>query len=105
LAAHKRGVTVRIVTDNDKMYDKGSDVEYLAAQGVAVKIDTTRYHMHHKFAIFDQQRLINGSFNWTRSASKYNQEDITLTDDRRFVSAFLRQFETLWQKFPCHKPS
>ncbi|EDP59577.1 phospholipase D-like domain-containing protein [Vibrio sp. AND4] len=105
LAAHKRGVAVRIVTDNDKMYDKGSDIEYLAKQGVAVKIDTTRYHMHHKFAVFDQQRLINGSFNWTRSASKYNQEDITLTDDRRFVSAFSRQFETLWQKFPCHKPS
>ncbi|KKD59299.1 phosphatidylserine synthase [Grimontia sp. AD028] len=102
LEAHKRGVKVRIVTDNDKMYDKGSDVEYLAEQGVAVKIDTTQYHMHHKFAIFDECRLINGSFNWTRSASKYNQEDITLTDDRRFVSAFSRQFEQLWQKFPCH---
>ncbi|MCC4799267.1 phosphatidylserine synthase [Enterovibrio norvegicus] len=105
LDAHKRGIKVRIVTDNDKMYDRGSDVDYLAEQGVAVKIDTTQYHMHHKFAIFDEQRLINGSFNWTRSASKYNQEDITLTDDRRFVTAFSRQFETLWQKFPCHKPS
>ncbi|MEZ9526120.1 phospholipase D-like domain-containing protein [Enterovibrio norvegicus] len=105
LDAHKRGIKVRIVTDNDKMNDRGSDVEYLAEQGVAVKIDTTQYHMHHKFAIFDEQRLLNGSFNWTRSASKYNQEDITLTDDRRFVSAFSRQFETLWQKFPCHKPS
>ncbi|RXJ73026.1 phosphatidylserine synthase [Veronia nyctiphanis] len=105
LDAHKRGVAVRIITDNDKMDDKGSDIEYLAEQGIAVKIDTTPYHMHHKFAIFDNKRLINGSFNWTRSATKYNQEDITLTDDRRFVDAFSRQFDKLWQKFPCHQPS
>ncbi|MCG9752984.1 phospholipase D-like domain-containing protein [Vibrio brasiliensis] len=105
LQAHQRGVMVRIITDNDKMYDKGSDIEYLAQQGVQVKIDTTRYHMHHKFAIFDQKRLINGSFNWTRSASKYNQEDITLSDDARFLISFSRQFEQLWQRFPCHQPS
>ncbi|NUW67102.1 phospholipase D-like domain-containing protein [Vibrio coralliilyticus] len=105
LEAHQRGVEVRIITDNDKMYDKGSDIEYLAKQGVAVKIDTTPYHMHHKFAIFDNKRLINGSFNWTRSASKYNQEDITLSDDKRFLQSFSRQFEKLWQRFPCHQPS
>ncbi|WP_414931505.1 phospholipase D-like domain-containing protein [Vibrio europaeus] len=105
LQAHQRGVAVRIITDNDKMYDKGSDIEYLAQQGIAVKIDTTPYHMHHKFAIFDQKRLINGSFNWTRSASKYNQEDITLSDDARFLTSFSRQFEQLWQRFPCHQPS
>lgn len=104
LDAHKRGVSVRIVTDNDKLNDAGSDIDYLAQQGVPVKIDTTPYHMHHKFAIFDGGRLINGSFNWTRSASKNNQEDITLTDDSRFVSAFSKQFELLWQKFPCHAP-
>ncbi len=105
LEAHKRGVAVRVITDNDKMYDMGSDIEYLAKQGVSVKIDTTSYHMHHKFAIFDQKHLINGSFNWTRSASKYNQEDITLTDDPRFVTEFSKQFDKLWQRFPCHKPS
>ena len=26
-------------------------------------------HMHHKFAIFDGERLINGSYNWTRGAA------------------------------------
>ncbi|WP_027252567.1 phospholipase D-like domain-containing protein [Photobacterium halotolerans] len=105
LAAHERGVQVRVITDNDKLNDAGSDIDYLARKGVAVKIDTTAYHMHHKFAVFDGTRLINGSFNWTRSASRYNQEDITLTDDRRFLTAFEQQFEDLWQRFPCHQPS
>ncbi|GLT19934.1 hypothetical protein GCM10007938_37170 [Vibrio zhanjiangensis] len=105
LRASQRGVEVRIITDNDKVADRGSDVDYLARKGIPIKIDTTPYHMHHKFAIFDKQRLINGSFNWTRSASKYNQEDITLSDDVRFVNSFSRQFEQLWQRFPCYQPS
>lgn len=103
LAAHQRGVDVRVITDRNKRLDKGSDVDYLARKGVSVKVDTSDYHMHHKFAIFDGDRMINGSFNWTRSASVHNQEDITLTDDPRFISAFKRQFEKLWEKFPRHR--
>ncbi|WP_104401349.1 phospholipase D-like domain-containing protein [Vibrio penaeicida] len=104
IKAHQRGVKVRVVTDNDKIFDKGNDVNYLVEKGVEVKVDTTSYHMHHKFAIFDGVRLLNGSFNWTRSASKYNEEDITLTDDARFVKPYQKQFEQLWQKFPFHQP-
>lgn len=100
LATYKRGVKVRIITDNDKINDVGSDIDYLARQGIEIKLDNTSYHMHHKFALFDGERLINGSFNWTRSASKYNSEDITLTDDSRHVQAFSRHFEQLWHYFP-----
>ncbi|MGR5145991.1 phospholipase D-like domain-containing protein [Photobacterium alginatilyticum] len=100
LATHKRGVKVRIITDNDKINDVGSDIDYLARQGIEIKLDNTSYHMHHKFALFDGERLINGSFNWMRSASKYNSEDITLTDDGRHVQAFSRHFEQLWHYFP-----
>ena len=103
IKAHERGVEVRVITDRNKRFDAGSDVDYLARKGVQVKIDTSDYHMHHKFAIFDGMRMINGSFNWTRSASRYNQEDITLTDDQRFITAFQQQFEKLWKQFPRHR--
>src|SRR5205823_4046445 len=49
LAAHRRGVTIRVITDNDKAHDLGSDVERIAAAGVPVRIDRTPFHMHHKF--------------------------------------------------------
>lgn len=100
LATHQRGVKLRIITDNDKVNDIGSDIDYLACQGVEIKVDNTSYHMHHKFALFDNERLINGSFNWTRSASQFNTEDLTLTDDKRQVEAFASQFEQLWRFFP-----
>jgi len=102
LKTHHRGVRVRVISDNDKVNDAGSDIDYLARKGLAVKVDNTDYHMHHKFVLFDNQRLINGSFNWTRSASRYNSEDLTLTDDRRHVEAYQKHFERLWQTFPDH---
>lgn len=99
LDAHNRKVAVRIITDNDKAFDKGSDVERLARAGVDVCIDRTRHHMHHKFAIFDRQRLLTGSYNWTRSAASSNEENFIIVDDPRLRSAFQEEFDRLWQEF------
>jgi phosphatidylserine/phosphatidylglycerophosphate/cardiolipin synthase-like enzyme len=53
--------------------------------------------MHHKFAIFDGGLLVNGSFNWTRSAAEWNSENLLLTTDPALVAAFRREFDRLWQ--------
>lgn len=99
LAARRRGVEIRVITDNDKSMDEGSDVEPLRRAGVEVRVDETEAHMHHKFAVFDGQRLLTGSYNWTRSAARYNQENVVITDDASLVSSFTREFERLWTEF------
>ena len=98
LAAHRRGVAVRIVTDNDKEYDAGSDISRLRDAGIPVVVDRTEAHMHHKFAIFDGERLLSGSYNWTRSAGQYNEENVVLSNDRQLVGTFSAQFEKLWRQ-------
>lgn len=97
LAAHRRGVKVRIVTDNDKEYDAGSDISRLRDAGIPVAVDRTSAHMHHKFAIFDGRKLLNGSYNWTRSAGQYNEENLVISNDSQLVAQFSAQFEMLWQ--------
>jgi cardiolipin hydrolase len=99
LGAHRRGVAVRVLTDNEKAADLGSDVEQLRRAGVPLRIDDSPFHMHHKFALVDGALLLNGSFNWTRSASVNNEENFVITGDARLVTAFSRVFEQLWQKF------
>lgn len=99
IAAHKRGIAIRIITDNDKSTDDGSDIDRLVHEGIEVIMDNSSYHMHHKFAIFDQERLLNGSFNWTRSASEYNQENLLSTNDPTLVSAYQQEFTKLWRQF------
>jgi mitochondrial cardiolipin hydrolase len=99
LDAHRRGVVVRILSDDHKIHDAGSDVLRLRAQGVEVRLDDGPFHMHHKFALFDGRRLASGSFNWTRSASGGNEENLVVTDDVRLVRAFAARFERLWARF------
>jgi mitochondrial cardiolipin hydrolase len=98
-AAHQRKINVRVITDNDKARDEGSDIFYLIDKGIDIRMDNTENHMHHKFAVIDKKVLVNGSFNWTRSASDYNQENILVTDEPKLVSAYLNEFESLWKEF------
>ncbi len=97
VAALERGVALRFITDNTKEFDAGSDVARLRAAGVPIVVDRTDAHMHHKFAIFDGQWLINGSYNWTRSACYHNEENLVATDDARLVHQFQQVFDRLWQ--------
>ena len=88
---------VRIITDDEKARDAGSDIDQLQMVGIPCKMDVGNpAHMHHKFALFDGQRLMTGSFNWTRSASEQNEENLIVTTDRSLVVAFASRFESLW---------
>ncbi len=97
--AHKRGVRVRVISDDDKAEDLGSDTHDMKRAGVPVVFDDDPSHMHHKFAIFDRRLLASGSYNWTRSAFTENRENVLVTDERRLVAGFLNEFEALWRKF------
>ena len=99
VAVHKKGINVRVITDNDKSEDRGSDIDYLMEKNVDVRMDTSPNHMHHKYMVVDQAILANGSFNWTRSASKYNQENILVTTEKTLVRDFQNKFESLWGEF------
>ncbi len=110
--AARRGVAVRVISDNDKAADRGSDIDRLAGTGtpgrsgarggsrasaIAVRVDRSDAHMHHKFAVFDGGTLATGSFNWTRSASSENAENLIFTSDPGLITAFVAEFEKLWQ--------
>lgn len=98
LKAFQRGVVVRVISDDDKSEDLGSDVQQLKRAGIPVKFDHTPFHMHHKFALYDDARLLTGSFNWTRSATENNEENLIVTADPTLVNAFAQRFERLWTK-------
>lgn len=97
ISSHKRGTQIKIITDNDKSLDEGSDIEQIAKLGIAVKMDRTTDHMHHKFMLVDGKALITGSYNWTRSAAKFNHENILLTREVGVVKSFLKEFDQLWK--------
>ena len=99
LDAKRRGVAIRVISDNDKSMDEGSDIEPLRRAGIEVRVDETEAHMHHKFAVYDDARLLSGSYNWTRSAANYNQENVVVTADPVIVGRFRDEFARLWGDF------
>lgn len=99
VATHRRGIAVRVVSDNEKAFDPGSDLERLKDAGVPVAVDTSPHHMHHKFAVFDRKIVLSGSYNWTRSAADMNEENVIVSDDARAIAAFQREFDRLWKEF------
>lgn len=96
--AHKKKVDVKVITDDDKSYDKGSDIHKLALEGVEVKMDDSPHHMHHKFAVIDEKVALTGSYNWTRSAAEYNHENLLVAEDKHVINMYLKDFDRLWNR-------
>lgn len=98
IAMHKKGIKVRIITDNHKMQDAGSQIKAMAREGINVKIDNSKYHMHNKFGIIDDRIIFTGSYNWTYTAQQYNQENLIITTNYTIVHKFIDEFDQLWDK-------
>lgn len=98
IEAHQLGKKVQILTDNEKQFDMGSDIEQFRNCGIPVVIDQTKAHMHHKFALIDSQTAITGSYNWTRSAATSNHENVLISKDPNIFKAYEKEFESLWKE-------
>ncbi|KAF9913122.1 hypothetical protein EC991_003581 [Linnemannia zychae] len=100
IQAHRRGVRVRIISDDDKSEDLGADVKRFARDhDIPTRVDGSPSHMHHKFAIIDDALVMTGSYNWTKGARFQNREDLCLTNSAKAVRAFKDEFEKLWGLF------
>ena len=97
--AHSNGVVVRVISDNEQVFASGSQIETLRRNGIQVRNDSTSYFMHHKFAVVDNEVLINGSLNWTLQGVCGNQENVVILAIPDVVAPFSRHFEKLWEKY------
>jgi len=96
---HKKGIKVRIITDDDQSNSTGSDIQTMKKAGIPVEMDSTPYHMHNKFAIIDGVLLLNGSYNWTTTANTKNNENMIVTNNKGLVKSYGEYFEKLWKEF------
>jgi hypothetical protein len=63
LEAHKRGMQVQVILDEDDRTDKYSAADFLANQGVPTRIDAEHAIVHNKVIVIDGETVITGSFN------------------------------------------
>ena len=83
IRANKRGVKVEIIADKieSKKASQADMIKKLLNAGVEIKLALHQQHlMHNKVAIFDNQTICTGSFNWSVNAEKYNDENLLVVD-------------------------
>ncbi len=90
--AQKRGVQVRGVVEKQNVRGTGSVFEKLKKAKVDISADGNCYIMHHKTIVIDDQTVITGSYNFTKSAEKSNDENLIVITDPTAVQLYLDEY-------------
>ena len=99
-AAMERGVQVRIVADGEEAGRKRSLIDDSQMLGVVAR----RWgdgKLHAKFAVIDDDLVLSGSYNWTKSAADDNVELFLSSEEPEVVKEFTDLFESLWEMAPA----
>jgi len=88
LAAHKRGVKVRMVVDRAQQNDLYSSAPLLDRGGVEIRTDRREALHHNKYMVIDGLVVVTGSYNFTRSAEMENAENVIIVRDAAVARAF-----------------
>ena len=91
-------VKVRIVLDSSQEEEAYSKSRYFIDRGFEVRYYAGSGLMHNKFAVIDGKVLITGSFNWTPTADRKNEENLLIMTDKELLKKYSDRFEYLWEK-------
>ncbi len=97
IAAHQRGVSVRVLFDSGQASSEYSEDEKLAKAGILVKrMNLEKGIMHNKYLVIDSQLVGTGSFNYSQNASQFNRENLVFISNPETAQQFEKDFERLW---------
>ena len=97
IRAHKRGVLVKGIFEKRGTGTRYSEFVKMKLEGVPVVRDKNPYAMHHKVIIIDEKIVITGSYNYSKSASKKNDENILIIDNKEIAIKYVKEFKRLYR--------
>ena len=97
ITAKKNGAKIRIITDRTQAKGKGSLTDTLRNAGIPVLTNKGHKIEHNKFAVFDNNYIVSGSYNWTTNATKYNSENCNFFNQPN--KEYSKRFNYLWNLY------
>ena len=94
IAAHRRGVTVRLVTESDNMDEL--EVQDLKEAGIEVLGDRREGLMHDKFVIIDRSEVWTGSMNFTTGAGYLDNNNLIRLRSTQLAEDYSYEFEQMF---------
>jgi len=104
IAANKRGVKVRIMTDTDNMTDKDNpalprkQIVDLKNAGIEVKEDHRSGIMHQKFLIVDNKTVWTGSMNLTSNAMYRDNNNVLKIESTQLAADYNEEFKRMFEQ-------
>ena len=93
VAAHRRGVDVRVILDKVNATERYSGVNFVSDAGIRVWIDDQTAIAHSKVIVIDRALVVAGSFNLTRSAEERNVEDTLFVSSPAIAARFVANWQ------------
>jgi len=91
------GLTVQGVMDEEQTNNnKGTEFFQLSKAGLPVYLDGNAGLMHHKVIIIDGEIVITGSYNFTASAERTNDENVVILRDPKIAAQYLTEFQRVY---------
>ena len=90
----KEGVDIKGLFDK-RQISNYSKFDYLS-EYFETKIKDSKYDMHHKFFVIDNETVITGSFNPTNNGDENNDENIAIIKDKTIAEKYVNHFFELW---------
>jgi phosphatidylserine/phosphatidylglycerophosphate/cardiolipin synthase-like enzyme len=92
--AHRRGVTVRLVTESDNI--ENEEIQELKVAGIQVLGDRRESLMHNKFAVIDHQEVWSGSMNFTINDAYKNNNNLIRIHSLKLAEDYTSEFEEMF---------
>ena len=100
----KEGVFVYGLFEKRGARSRYSEYMKMKLEGIPVKLDRNPFAMHHKVIIIDKERVITGSYNFSKRANKNNDENILIIDNKEIAYYYLEEFRKLYFKKEKKRP-
>jgi len=99
IEAKKRGVQILVLLDKSNDANPPEAMEILLQYSIPVRIRRISGISHNKVMVLDEQILITGSYNFTKSANERNDENILIVNNKELASQYIKN----WNK--CNQNS
>jgi len=94
IAAYKRGIDVKLVTDNSTF--SGEAITKIYESGIPIVPSTGKGLMHNKFAVVDNIFVFTGSYNTTENCAHKNNNNAIIINSPEIAEIYLAKFSEMF---------
>ena len=88
MRAHHNGIKVRILFDRSQLKAPYSRIHQLTDAGIETTIDYVKGIAHNKIILIDEELVLTGSYNFSKSANSRNAENMLLISNKNLAKIY-----------------